>query len=601
MENRGPDHQEHRRVATGAVNVDLLHARLSIIDLDPRSNQPLTIGPATVVFNGEIYNYLELRAELKRRGVSFTTHSDTEVLVQAYLVWGEKCVEKFEGMWAFAIWDQQKQRLFLSRDRFAEKPLYYKSARGGFYFGSEVKFLRSLLDRPLAVNQRQILRYLVHGYRSLYQHGETFFEEVQEVPYASNMIIDSSGKQRTYRYWEPAYRPQQMTIAEAIERTRAALLRSIKLRLRADVPLAFCLSGGVDSGSLISLAAKELNQEVAAFSMVVSDARYNEQNNVMATARDVGCEHTLIQLKPGADVLDRLQALVAYHDAPVATITFFVHEYLMEAMAERGYKVSVSGTSGDELFSGYYDHWLLHLLEMRNHPDFAQRLKEWQQYIQPLVRNPYLKEPRLFFDNLEERRYLFLDRDVFAQYLRQDFTEEFSEHHFTASPLRNRMLNELFHEATRVVLHEDDLNAMKYSIENRSPYLDTRLFELAYSIPPEHLLKNGFGKYVLREAMRGILNDQVRLSRQKFGFNAPFADLIDVNNASDWDYLMSDGPIFELVDKSKIAVALRESTMPESMSKFLFNFVNAKLFLELQAGKAQSVADGQRDMIRSRT
>ena len=196
---------------------------------------------------------------------------------------------------------------------------------------------------------------------------------------------------------------------------------------------------------------------------------------------------------------------------------------------------------------------------------------------------------------------MFLDRDVFAQYLRQDFTEEFSEHHFTASPLRNRMLNELFHEATRVVLHEDDLNAMKYSIENRSPYLDTRLFELAYSIPPEHLLKNGFGKYVLREAMRGILNDQVRLSRQKFGFNAPFADLIDVNNASDWDYLMSDGPIFELVDKSKIAVALRESTMPESMSKFLFNFVNAKLFLELQAGKAQSVADGQRDMIRSRT
>ncbi|HLD26193.1 MAG TPA: asparagine synthase (glutamine-hydrolyzing), partial [Candidatus Andersenbacteria bacterium] len=563
------------------TNIDLLHARLSIIDLDPRSNQPFTIGPATLVFNGEIYNYVEIRRELKRRGVSFTTDSDTEVLLQAYLRWGEACVDHFEGMWAFAIWDERTQTLLLSRDRFGEKPLYYIPDKHGFYFASEVKFLRSLVDRQLAVNPQHLLRYLVHGYRALYQREETFFSDVKEVPYATNVTLDTMLRREQRRYWQPRYQPERMTLAQAVSRTREALRESVRLRLRSDVPLAFCLSGGVDSGSLISLAAKELKQPVAAFSMVVSDVRYNEQENVLATARDVVCEHTLIELKPGADVLERLKALIAYHDAPVATITFFVHDYLMEAMAERGYKVSVSGTSGDELFSGYYDHWLLHLLEMRNHPDFTQRLKEWQQYIQPLVRNPYLNNPDLFMVNPSDRRYLFLDRDVFAQYLRQDFTEEFSEHHFTASPLRNRMLNELFHESTSVVLHEDDLNAMRYSIENRSPYLDRNLFEVAYSIPPEHLMQDGFGKYVLREAMAGILNEQVRLSRQKFGFNAPFTDLVDVNRKQDWDFLMSDGPIFELVDKSKIAVALRKSTMPESMSKFLFNFVNAKMFLEM--------------------
>lgn len=582
MKNRGPDHQEHRRVAKGEVNVDLLHARLSIIDLDPRSNQPLTIGPATLIFNGEIYNYLEIRAELKARGVKFTTNSDTEVLLQSYLQWGEACVEKFEGMWAFAIWDERQQKLFLSRDRFAEKPLYYIAAADGFYFGSEVKLLRSLLDRMLTVNQQQVLRYLVRDYRALYQHEETFFEGVREMPYATNAIVDRAGKLTSRRYWQPEYRPERMTLPEAIEKTRAALLQSVRLRLRADVPLAFCLSGGVDSGSLISIAAKELGQEVAAFSMVVRDDRYNEYDAVMATARDVGCRHTVVELKPGGDVLERLRNLIAYHDAPIATITFFVHEYLMEAMAAQGYRVSVSGTSGDELFSGYYDHWLLHLYEMRHHRDFAARLREWEKHIKPVVRNPYLKNPRLFFDNLQERRYLLLENDAVAQYLTLDFDEEFIERSFSRSPLRNRMLNELFYESTRVVLHEDDLNAMKYSIENRSPYLDKHLFEVAYSIPPEYLMRGGFGKFVLREAMRGILNDQVRLNRRKYGFNAPFTDMIDVTSPQTWDYLMAPGPIFDIVSRDKIAAALRGPAGSEDMSKFLFNFVNVKLFLETE-------------------
>ena len=583
MKNRGPDNQAHVAVARGLVNIDFLHSRLSIIDLDERANQPFRIGRCTLIFNGEIYNYLEIRKELKELGIVFRTNSDTEVLLQSYLVWGEKCVDKFEGMWAFALYDAREQKLVLSRDRFAEKPLYFVEADKGIYFGSEVKFIQALMGRALKINQRQIRRYLVNGYKSLYKTPETFYEDLREVPFATNMVVDSEMKVEERRYWQPRYRPSDMTEEEAVERTRQALLNSMKIRLRSDVPLAFCLSGGVDSGALASIAAKELGHEVVAFSIVDSDKRYNEYDNIMATVKDIGCQHTVVNLKPGG-LLGQLKELVAYHDAPVATITYFVHSFLSRAMAEQGYKVSFSGTAADELFTGYYDHHMWYLAEMKGQKEFKRRRREWEEQVKPRIRDPLLQDAGRYINNPERRDHIFLDNEKFAAYLNKEWQEEFREEKYEESVLHNRMLNELFHEATRVILHEDDLNSMRYSIENRSPYLDKNLFEVAYSIPSRHLIKNGYAKYILRQAADGILNDQVCWDRQKKGFNASIHSIIDVNNKRDRDYLLSDGPIFDLVNREKIAGLLDERSLPNSFSKFLFNFINAKIFLEQSHG-----------------
>lgn len=581
MKNRGPDNQSHVAVARGLVNIDFLHSRLSIIDLDERANQPFRIGHCTLIFNGEIYNYLEIRKELKGLGVVFRTNSDTEVLLQSYLMWGEKCVDKFEGMWALALYDGREKKLLLSRDRFAEKPLYYLEADKGIYFGSEVKFIQSLMGRLLAINQRQIRRYLVNGYKSLYKTAETFYEGLKEVPFATNMVVTGDMEVRQVRYWQPVYRPRDMTEGEAVELTRQALLNSMKIRLRSDVPLAFCLSGGVDSGTLVSLAAKELGHEVAAFSIIDSDKRYNEYDNIMTTVKDVGCQHTVVNLKPGG-LLEQLKELVSYHDAPVATITYFVHSFLSRAMAEQGYKVSFSGTAADELFTGYYDHHMWYLAEMREQEGFAERISEWEKYVKPRVRNPRLQEAGRYINDPARRDHIFLDSEKFAGYLNDEWHEEFKEEKYEESVLHNRMLNELFHEATRVILHEDDLNSMRYSIENRSPYLDRSLFEVAYSVPSRHLIKNGYAKYILRQAADGILNNRVCWDRQKKGFNASIHSIIDVNNKQDRDYLLSNGPIFDLVNREKIAGLLDERDLSNSFSKFLFNFINAKIFLELQ-------------------
>ena len=533
MKRRGPDHQEAWSAdAADGRKVCLLHARLSIIDLDARSNQPFTIGNTTIVFNGEIYNYVELREKLVARSIELRTSSDTEVLLHYYRLYGEDCVRYFEGMWSFAIYDGARQALFLSRDRFAEKPLYLLRASHGIYFGSEVKFLGALAKTSLRPNIEQVKRYLALGYKALYKTPRTFFDGVEELRYAENLTVGPDTVGKPHRYWVPEpQRNDSMTLQEAIEGARACLLESMRIRIRSDVPLAFCLSGGVDSSALVSIAAKVLGCRLETFSIVDEDERYNEEDNVLATVRDVGCAHQLLRI-PQTDVIARLTDLISYHDAPVATITFYVHSLISEAVNRAGYRVAFSGTSADELFTGYYDHFLLQLHEVRGDPDYADYLRDWQQHIAVFVRNPVLRDPDLYAKDPLFRDHVFDGSAELAEFLIAPSPPDFVEENYSSELLRNRMLNELFHEATPVILHEDDLNSMRYSIENRSPYLDTGLFNFASSIPPRHLIRNGFGKYVLREAVAGILNDTVRLDRRKRGFNASINSMVDFKDGA---------------------------------------------------------------------
>lgn len=580
MINRGPDHQAFHVFQEHDRFVYLLHSRLSIIDLDPRAHQPLTIGDTTIIFNGEIYNYLEIRSELEKNGVVFQTKSDTEVLLQCYREYGEHCVDHFEGMWAFAIYDHAANKLFISRDRFAEKPLYFMKTPDGFFFASEIKFISALSGKSLTINKSHIFRYLVNGYKSLYKTSETYFKEIGEIPFGSNMTIGTDLQPRKHRYWQPRFEPREMSLEEAVMGTRHWLTESMRIRLRADVPLAFCLSGGVDSASLASLAAKIFGYQVAAFSIVDRDERYNEYDNIMATVKDLDCPHTIIEIGEEG-FFDRLRSLIAYHDAPLATISYYVHAFLSEAISLSGFKVAVSGTAADELFTGYYDHFNLHLYEMRQDPALTVYLDDWQRHIAPIIRNPYMQNPKMYFDQPGIRAHIYLNRDDFAATLKEEFMEDFFEESYCESLLRNRMLNELFHESIPVILHEDDLNSMYYSIENRSPFLDSRLFTFAYSIPARHLIRDGYGKNVLREAVMGILNEQVRSDRRKVGFNASINSLVDFAKKEVREYLLDDGPIYEILRKDPIEKMMSINPMPNSVSKFMFNFINAKMFLEM--------------------
>jgi asparagine synthase (glutamine-hydrolysing) len=241
----------------------------------------------------------------------------------------------------------------------------------------------------------------------------------------------------------------------------------------------------------------------------------------------------------------------------------------------------VSGTSADELFTGYYDHHLAYLYDVRNDaPLYQESLRQWQKHIFPAVRNPYLKDPELFIKNPKMREHIFMKADFFAESLTHSWKESFEEETYTASLLRNRMLNELFHEATPVILHEDDLNAMYYSIENRSPYLDRDLFEYCCQIPSKHLIRNGYSKAILRDAMRGIVPDQVLDNHHKVGFNAPILSFLDARDPQVRQTLLEDSPIFQHIRRKSIEDFIQKSELPNSESKFLFSFISAKMFVE---------------------
>ena len=255
----------------------------------------------------------------------------------------------------------------------------------------------------------------------------------------------------------------------------------------------------------------------------------------------------------------------------------------MQSIASEGYKVTISGTAADELFTGYYDHHNLYLYEIsKNKALYKKSLDNWKKYQEKIVRNPYLKDPNLYFKNKNFRDHIFMNNDLFASFLKKEWKEPFVETNYADSLLQNRMLNEMFEEVVPVILHEDDLNAMYFSMENRSPFLDSTLFDLAYSIPSKYLVKDGRAKAVLRDAMRGIVPNVILDERRKVGFNAPILDLLDLNDPDVKDYLLDDSKVYNLVKKINIEKIFKDKSLSNSTSKFVFNFLNTKIFIENQ-------------------
>ena len=505
LSHRGPDGEGFYNHSIKNNHIVMVHRRLAILDLDSRSNQPFVFRGTVLIFNGEIYNYIEIRDELKKLGHTFKTSGDTEVLIHALYEWGYKALSKLEGMWAFAWYNEQDGTLLLARDRFGEKPLYIWPHKNGIYFASEVKGLFALAQERPQINQTRLLRNLINGYKSIFKTNQTYFKNINSLSPATFLNIDTKIKLLPKKYWKPKFEEEKnLSYADVVEMTKHSLINAVKLRMRSDVPLAFCMSGGVDSNSLISIASKVLNCDVHGFTIVNTDKRYEEQDLINKAVSKLGIRHTEVKLSK-ENFLSNLKKLVISHDAPVSTISYYVHWQLMEQVRKYNYKISISGTAADELYSGYYDHHLFYLASvLKNRNIFHESKKNWIKHVSPFVRNKLLKDPERFINDPDFRDHIYTGKDL-SSILKNKFYEPFEEKDFEVSLLRKRMLNELFYESVPVILFEDDANAMYYSIENRSPFLDSKLFETSLKIPTQYMIKHGRAKSVLRDAMKNIV------------------------------------------------------------------------------------------------
>ena len=594
LKNRGPNFKDVKKYTFNSLNhknILFLHTRLAIIDLDERSNQPFEDGDCSIIFNGEIYNYLEIKKDLILKGFKFRTSSDTEVLLKSYMVYGTNCFKKFEGMWSLAIFDKKKNKLILARDRFGEKPLFYSIQNDGIYFSSDVRVIKSLSKKQFDLNHSKLIRGVVCGYRSLYKDPtETFYKKIFQIPQSSFVEIKEDLKFKVKKYWKVEKKERNIKVKDndLIEEAKDLLFNSIKIRLRSDVPLAFCLSGGIDSGSLVSIAAKRFNMNVNTFSIIDNkDVRYSEKKNIDKVVKDVSSNHTEINLeniRNNNNTINKIKDLITYKSGPIPTITWLLHSLLAKNISRNNYKVSFSGTAADEIYSGYYDHHLQYLYDNRNKKKFNSYNSNFNNFVKPFIRNSDLKKNDLYIKNINFRQHIFDNSSEFSGLIKDDvkFDFKFKEKKFTSSLFKNRSLNELFHETTPVFLSEDDTNSMYYSVENRSPFLDTNLFNFIYSIPTEKLIKDGYAKYILRESVKNYLNEDVRNDRHKKGFNSSITSIFDFTDKNFMDDVLNEeSEIYKFFDFEKIKNIFKKDLNLNHYSKFIFSFINAKIFLEL--------------------
>lgn len=582
MKNRGPDNQSYKIFKIFGLNLYLLHSRLNIIDIKKRSNQPFIYKDYAIVFNGEIYNYLEIKKKLELKGFNFSTTSDTEVLLKAYIAFGENFLDDLEGMWSFVIIDNNSKKIFMSRDRFGEKPLYYHFEKKNFYFGSEVKFIKSLSNIKLKINKEKILKYLFLGYKSLKKENTSFFEKIYEFPKASFCTINNKLNLKFKKYWSLNYNPKKISSATVVKEVKKLLSQSIKLRLRSDVPIASSLSGGVDSNVLIGYAKKKFKKNTKCYSIIDKDKKYNESKNIKISTKYLKTKYKFIKPQKHK-AIENLEELIVYHDSPISTINFFVHSFLTKKVAQDGYKVIISGIGADEIFSGYYDHTLQFLQEIRKQDNFRTELNSWKKKISVNIKNPIFKDPKLYIKNKTFRDHLYNNhkKKLFLLKGNHNFLiKKFNEHNFSKSLMRNRMLNELFFEAVPVILHEEDLNSMKYSLENRAPYLDRKLIEFMYTVPTKMLIQKGFTKFFLRKAGEGFVNKKILTDTRKIGFNYSIDSIINVNSEKfKTVFLSKKNKIFSYINYKKFIALFNEKKIKDD-EKFLFNFINTSLFLK---------------------
>ena len=583
MKNRGPDNSDFKKFKCKNIFVYLLHTRLSIIDLSQGSNQPFTAYEKTIIFNGEIYNYIEIRKILKTKGYKFLTNSDTEVLLAAYEEFGSDLHNHLIGMWSFAIWDHKEKKLFVSRDIFGEKPLYYLETSEGFYFGSEIKFIKSLSKYHANIDQSYLKDFIVYGYRVLNKSNRTFFSKIFKLEGSHALSIDDKIKIRKYQYYQPPISEFNISSKNIVSEIRENLLESMRLRLRSDVPISFCLSGGVDSAGLASIASKKFGYNIRTYSIIDCHKNYDETENILSTVKDLSCDHTSIELNY-SNMIDRLKNLISYHDSPISTISYLVHSLISERISKTSSKVVVSGTGADELFTGYYDHYLFHFCEFKDKELLKRNINLWERSIKPLVRNKFLKDPNFFREDPDRRDNFYPDINNLSRFINIKFENKFPQDQFISrSILQNRLLNELFFETVPVILKEDDMNSMYYSLENRSPFLDKKLFETMLKVHPKDLIQDGIAKYNLRNSLKGILNEKVRLDKKKVGFNASIKNIFDFNLKSTREIFLDDSTVFKIFKKKHISNLIEQENINESEQKFLFNFINIKFFLQDQS------------------
>ncbi len=526
--HRGPDEEGYLERPQASLG----HRRLSIIDLE-HGHQPLSNrnGTLHLAYNGEVYNFRELRRELEGEGATFVTACDTEVVLAAYERWGRACFERFNGMWAAALLDERRMasggsaELVLTRDHLGIKPMYYAEADGRLLFASEIKALLACEALVPEVDEQRLAEYLARG---LHDHDErTFFSGVRQVLPATVLTIpvggpagEAAGSRDEHRYWHPELSASAPADPEVF---RAAFRRAVERRLVADVTVGTCLSGGLDSSTIVCVMSEllasgapdsaSMGDSIRTFSAVFDNDPIDEQKYIEPVLAASGADSDYVRPR-SAELFCDLPLVVWHQDEPMVSSGPYA-QYRVMQLAHGKAKVLLDGQGGDELLAGYVPYQYVYLRELartRRLGQFRHETLSSGDILLPLVWHRVTDRRRA----VDPARYcapLLGDRKRAAEVREADRRVQ--------DDLKTRLAQDLTLYSLPSLLRYEDRNSMAHSIESRPPFLDQELVELVLSLPPDAIVRDGWSRWILRESLRGVLPDEVRLRRKKIGFTTP--------------------------------------------------------------------------------
>jgi len=510
------------------------HRRLSIIDITSNGHQPMYYSNIVITYNGEIYNYIELRKELQNLGYFFETEGDTEVIINAYKYWGEECVKHFNGIWAFAIWDKDKNKVFCSRDRFGEKPFYYYIDKESFIFSSEIK---QIIEYGIApkVNEKILFAYLFYSIMDFSE--ETFFEDIYTLKGGYNLSIDLSSDDKIislkkYKYWEIIYKTENClgSFEKESNEIGEVLENSIKLRLRSDVEIGSCLSGGLDSSSIVTLVCRQLSSEnfntskFKTFTSCYDDAKEVDERHYSDKVVD-NSNCSSVKVKPNINkIKSDFESLIWHQDEPFVSLSVFAGWCVMETCNHNGVKVLLDGQGGDETLLGYERFYAYALKDHIKHFRILDAIKEYKfsaknsrlTYKELLMYFVYFNNIKIRKTRLKLKNFKFMNLDFTSEYIDEDILDNILE----VKSLKKLQDIELSHSISHLLRYEDR-NSMAHSIEARVPFLDYEFVQKAVNLPTNYKLRDGWTKAALRKYMEDKMPEEVVYRKNKLGFSVP--------------------------------------------------------------------------------
>ncbi len=577
--------------------------RLSILDLSECGHQPMpsSDGRCWIVFNGEIYNYRELRSELAGYGYTFRGGSDTEVILAAYQQWGPGCLERFNGMWALAIWDTRERALFLARDRFGVKPLHYVWDGTRLTFASEIKALVGTHGIPFVPDDDSVYRYLVSGTMPSPATGRTFFRDVLSLP-PGHFLTLRGGQliQKRYYALPTAQGTVEQTADQTVAEYRELFTDAVRIRLRSDVPVGTCLSGGVDSSSIVcvinrlmtegGLEAAQVGERQKTFSAVYkSEGRYNERKYIETVLRATGAEPNFT-FPTGERLRADLHRLAWHQDEPFGSTSIFAQWCVMAKVRERGVTVLLDGQGADEALGGYrpFDVQVADLVRQGRYKNALaasrymkkitglSQLSVWGRVIARQAPNRYLAHYR----QLRERRR--------AAALHTTFRNSSAAHAHpreVGAGLAGH-LGELVTETSLPhLLRYEDRNAMAFAVEGRVPFVDYRLIEYSLTKGLPWCIHQGWTKWVLREAMRDMVPQEILWRRDKVGFETPETEWLDACLTQMPDLFHDDAEIRNYIEPVNARTLVQNWLARKTNTGSLWRLINLELWLQAFSGR----------------